>query len=66
MSLYKTFAAIQNFFWNDYGTLQCQILIQLILAVFQTLVMTLKLNKQNTVRLPQMYQFLLLKHKMNC
>ena len=29
---------------------------------FQKLEMILKLNKQNTVRLPQKYQFLLIKH----
>ena len=28
--------------------------------------MILKWNKQNTVRLPQKYQFLLIKHKTNC
>jgi len=33
---------------------------------FQKLEMILKWNKQNTVRLPQKYQFLLLKHKSNC
>jgi len=33
---------------------------------FQKLEMILKWNKQNTVRLPQKYQFLLIKHKINC
>ena len=33
---------------------------------FQKLEMILKCNKQNTVRLPQKYQFLLIKHKINC
>jgi len=30
------------------------------------LAMILKWNKQNTVRLPQKYHFLLIKHKINC
>jgi len=33
---------------------------------FQKLEMILKWNKQNTVRLPQKYQFVLIKHKINC
>ena len=33
---------------------------------FQKLEMILKWNKQNTVRLPQKYPFLLIKHKINC
>jgi len=33
---------------------------------FQKLEMILKWNKQNTVSLPQKYQFLLLKHKIDC
>ena len=33
---------------------------------FQKLEMILKWNKQNTVRLPQKYQILLIKHKINC
>ena len=33
---------------------------------FQKLEMILKWNKQNTVRLPQKYHFLLIKHKINC
>ena len=33
---------------------------------FQKLEMILKWNKQNTVRLPQKYQFVLTKHKINC
>jgi len=33
---------------------------------FQKLVMILKWNKQNTVRLPQKFHFLLIKHKNNC
>ena len=33
---------------------------------FQKLEVILKWNKQNTVRLPQKYQFLLIKHKINC
>ena len=33
---------------------------------FQKLEMILEWNKQNTVRLPQKYNFLLIKHKINC
>ena len=33
---------------------------------FQKLEMILKRNKQNTVRLPQKYRFVLIKHKINC
>ena len=33
---------------------------------FQKLEMILKCNKQNTVRLPQKYRFVLIKHKINC
>ena len=33
---------------------------------FQKLEMILKRNKQNTVRLPLKYHFLLIKHKINC
>jgi len=33
---------------------------------FQKLEMILKWNKQNTVRLPQKYQFVSIKHKINC
>ena len=33
---------------------------------FQKLEMILKWNKENTVRLPQKYQFLLIKHEINC
>jgi len=33
---------------------------------FQKLEMILKWNKQNTVMLPQKYQFLLIKHKIIC
>ena len=33
---------------------------------FQKLEMILKWNKQNTVRLSQKYQFVLIKHKINC
>jgi len=33
---------------------------------FQKLEMILKWNKQITVRLPQKYQFVLIKHKINC
>ena len=33
---------------------------------FKKLEMILKWNQQKTVRLPQKYQFLLIKHKTNC
>ena len=33
---------------------------------FQKLELILKWNKQNTVRLPQKYRFVLIKHKINC
>ena len=33
---------------------------------FQKLEIILKRNKQNTVRLSQKYQFVLIKHKINC
>ena len=33
---------------------------------FQKLEMILKWNKQNNVRLPQKYQFLLIRHKIKC
>jgi len=36
------------------------------ICLFQKLEMILKWNQQNTVRLPQKYQFVFIKHKINC